>query len=276
VKITRHAEEDTVYSYPYRTFPLLESHLHPKFAIFNAGMKISKILRERSSLQLFDDYPSLDNIWKLYNIWSQPPPMFSKDDKSYINSDPVLVYESGDSPGDDLSDDDYADRYDNRIRSGRGEEYLPPRTRSITAAERDDNFDDDNRANRTKRRRGDGFHPVVRDGNGGDRYDKRIRSGDEYLPPRTRSITAAERANLAKSGHREYKPRKIAKRKAPKRKEPKRKVLSESSNRNPHLLSEATLYRLNRENGEVSWTGDRINRWSNTFEKRRLISTLSF
>ena len=62
VKIMHHAEEDTVYLYPYHTFPLLESHLHPKFAIFNARMKISKILQERSSLQLFDDYPSLNNI----------------------------------------------------------------------------------------------------------------------------------------------------------------------------------------------------------------------
>ena len=31
--------------YPYSTLPRLECHVHPKFAIFDAGLKLIKLLR---------------------------------------------------------------------------------------------------------------------------------------------------------------------------------------------------------------------------------------
>lgn len=221
--------EPAIYLYPFNTLPLLNSHLHPKFAIFDAGTKMAKLIYQRS--EFLDNHPGLIKIWRLYNAWKQSPPKFALGDESYQSSN-VLVREVGnsgddDEGGDDLEEDsDYDGGHNKRNKNGRENGFFRrPRTRSVASAH-----------------------------------------------PRTRSVAAAERdgngGDQIKSGRRGKRNTEKEKR-APEKRAPKRKVLSETSNRNQHLLSEATLSRLDHQIGEAAWTGDRIHQWSKTFPKRK-------
>lgn len=202
--------------YPYRTLPRLKSHLRPEFAIFNAGIKLATLRGDLDQLgKIFEEYPSLVKVEKLYNAWIQKLPNDALNDRSYVDPDEELVPSSEDG-----SDNSKDGNYRSRTKSGHiGEDgfnlHLRPRTRSVAAAERD--------------------------GNGGDQ----IKSGR-----RGKRNTEKEK-------------------RAPEKRAPKRKVLSETSNRNQHLLSEATLSRLDHQIGEAAWTGDRIHQWSKTFPKRK-------
>lgn len=218
----------TAYTYPYRAFPELKSHLHPKFVIFDAGKKLEKLMGISDNppvvMEILNVLPSrpatISNIVKLYSAWIRNIPQDALDDISYVDPNEELVSELEDGSdggdGDDSEDGDYKG-YDSRTKSRRGNGKILCRiTRSISAKRRG------GQSNQTK------F------GNGGSK---------------TRRAPAV-----------------------------KRKVLSDSSTHNQHLLSEATLSRLNQQSGESIWTSDHIRHWSHskTFPKRRkFVSSLS-
>lgn len=160
------ARTGTVHYYPYHTLPLLESHLHPKFAIFNAGSKLKKLETPESFSKLetlFDKYPGLEKTLRLYDAWIRPLPASALKDESYFDPNDILVE---DSNGSEHSDDEDID-YTCQTKSGRGDgfKYFPktrsvaaadrakrPRTRSIAAAEEDGDFET-NQAKSTRRRK---------------------------------------------------------------------------------------------------------------------------
>ena len=130
-------DKAVMYEHPFSTLPLLKSHLHPKFVIFDAGSKVTMLLEQRS--EFLELYPGLGKIYRLYLAWVQPVPKIAQKDKSYRDLNDVLTADSNDE------DRSYHDGHSNRTRSGRGDGFsLRPRTRGV-AAGRDgdgsDNFD---------------------------------------------------------------------------------------------------------------------------------------
>lgn len=221
------SEEAIVHSHPFSTLPLLKSHLHPKFVIFDAGRKIAKMLEQRSGS--LERYSGVDKIYRLYRAWLQPVPITAQKDTSYQDPNDVLTVLTTD----DEEDGSYSDGHSNQTRTGRGDGFrVRPRTRSVTAAKRAGDADADHR-NRAKRNKGEiGDRLPGRDGNGGDDFDDgHDGCAEDRLRPSVKKAS-------------------------------KRKVLSESSNHNQPLLSEATLSRFNQQIGDAAWTGDRIHQWS--------------
>ena len=110
-------------------------------------------LEENALQRLFEDYPNLEKIDLLYNAWIRPIPKLSLQDKSYVDPELQLIYESEDGC-DDPKDSNYIDR----TESGRGDGFhLRPKTR-VAAVERDGNGSDF----RTTSRLGDGYHLRLR------------------------------------------------------------------------------------------------------------------
>jgi hypothetical protein len=132
-----------VHSYPYSTLPRLECHVHPKFAIFEAGMKLNDLLRHEDGKScealknVLERHPSLKKIQILYRVWMYTPNNASED-KTYVDPDLELVCCPPEVSSDDNSD---GSEYGGQSRlaksvAGRGTGYyLSPRTRSETAAE---------------------------------------------------------------------------------------------------------------------------------------------
>ena len=228
-------EEGAIHRYPYSSMPPLESHVHPKFAIFDAGRKLKMLFEESESNQILnkvvEDYPSLSKIQRLYRVWIQPPPNASRNDTSYIDPNFELVSD----PPEDISSD--GSEYDapKRARTllGRGDGfYLRQKTRSMAAGEQAGN--------------GDGTQAGNAQAGKGDRAQ--VGNVDDN------GARGGKRGCGGKRG-----------RKAPK----KRKVLSESFTHNQHRLSEVTLSRINQQFEEAAWTADRIREWSSLSKRMR-------
>jgi hypothetical protein len=226
----------TLHGYPYKTLPNLESHLHPKFAIFDAGRKLKNLTQQSDKplpeiRDLLINYPALYMIQNLYNAWVQKVPANALRELSYIDNSKVEEF----PPYDDIDRDT---NYYGRIALEDGPSNRP-RTRSLAAAVRNDNAGEDGTV-----------HGLM---------DAHI------FRPKTRSIAADDELerNGRGRGRKGRKGRKVN----------KRKVLSESSTNNQHLLSEAALSRINEYFGEVAWTADRILYWSSsmTRKKRKLV-----
>ncbi|KAF9496610.1 hypothetical protein BDN71DRAFT_1588802 [Pleurotus eryngii] len=84
VTITRHLRiptpenpmgpSDTVmHFFPFDTMPLLTSHIHPKFAIFELGRQISALPMDLK-IKLINATPILCSISDIYRAWSETPP----------------------------------------------------------------------------------------------------------------------------------------------------------------------------------------------------------
>ena len=135
---------DDLYVYPYDDLPPLVSHLHPKFAIFDAGRKLKmfgNVSNQQVLEKFYDKYPELQKVWNLYRAWTRVPPIESLEDESYNDPHTVLVFDDN-SYCDDPRDGDCEDRT-NRTKEGRGDGfYLRPRTQSVlvVAAEGNDNL----------------------------------------------------------------------------------------------------------------------------------------
>jgi hypothetical protein len=121
------------YTYPYDSFPLLESHIHPKFVIFAAGSVLDKVIIEDSESNpvyqtLLEDFPSLSKIRELYLAWITPIPSDAVKDTTYYNPrDFTLIYDpenEGDDEGDGDSDDPKDGDYDDQPK--------PPKKRTRT------------------------------------------------------------------------------------------------------------------------------------------------
>ena len=77
--------------YPYHTLPRLKCQLHPKFAIFNAGIKLAELRGNLDKLgKIFEECPSLVKVEKLYNAWIQKIPDDALNDRSYVDPDEEL------------------------------------------------------------------------------------------------------------------------------------------------------------------------------------------
>ena len=102
------------YHFPFDTFPLLQSHLHPKFVIFDAGRKLAT-LRGDSLQDLYTEFPSLRDILPLYRGWILPPPPEHLHDPTYT---PLAIPEDDDisSDDDDSKDEDYDDTRTNATK----------------------------------------------------------------------------------------------------------------------------------------------------------------
>ena len=95
--------------YPFQTLPLLKSHLHPKFAIINAGRKLATSSSAYSP-QLMLDYPSLSHVLTLYLCWTRSPPPESDQDPAFHRPYDDDASDGDDEDEDDPRDDDYDDR----------------------------------------------------------------------------------------------------------------------------------------------------------------------
>ncbi|KAF8635004.1 hypothetical protein AX17_004050 [Amanita inopinata Kibby_2008] len=106
----------STYMYPFDGFPLLTSHLHPRFVILEAGRRLN--LLDAAVLLLFvTRHPILTQVSQIFSAWTCHRPATAMDDKSY-NPD----------KDDDNRDDDFASsgvgssretdphRYDSRKR----------------------------------------------------------------------------------------------------------------------------------------------------------------
>ena len=54
--------------YPFKTLPLLKSHIHPKFVIFNAGAKLADLATADIS-KLVENFPGLSSVITIYDAW---------------------------------------------------------------------------------------------------------------------------------------------------------------------------------------------------------------
>ena len=105
----------TTHYYPFETLPIIKSHLHPKFAIVNAGQKIQKLGTTNGKIfgRVVTDYPILGDLMRVYMAWLQPADL---DDKSFnVPFVPPLELIGGNSRSDDgHNDNDDDSDYDNR------------------------------------------------------------------------------------------------------------------------------------------------------------------
>lgn len=66
------ATDFTFYAYPYENFPVIISHVHPRYVIYNAGQKISRNCRT-----YLEEYPSLAldilGVKDTYEAWTSAP-----------------------------------------------------------------------------------------------------------------------------------------------------------------------------------------------------------
>lgn len=99
--------------YPYSSFPRIESHLHPKFVIYNAGHKLFKCPADRLS-ELFRDFPSLASVRLLYEAWIRGPQGHEAQDPSFK---PPEADDKDDDEDDDDDDDGKDSDYDDRTQS---------------------------------------------------------------------------------------------------------------------------------------------------------------
>lgn len=77
-------EHGSIHVYPFNSLPLLKSHIHPKYVIFDTGSKLAE--SEQDVIQELEDvFPTLhfSSIMALYSAWIRSPPAKSKKDHSY-------------------------------------------------------------------------------------------------------------------------------------------------------------------------------------------------
>lgn len=108
--------ECIAHTYPFNTFPIFESHLHPKFVIFNAGRKLNFLqIRVQNLVNESVDSASLNSVMKLYDAWLRPPPDVK--DESYDAPVDECTTDEDDSD-DDIGDEDDED-YNGRATSSK-------------------------------------------------------------------------------------------------------------------------------------------------------------
>ena len=223
--------------FPFNTLPLLETHLHPKFVIFDAGRKLAGLnLQNFSSLQklvelnVFPNLPNqLSTIADLYRAWILQPPAEAQEDPAYT------------VPDDDANEDE-----GNRTASGRG--LLWPRPiRQKTPVE-----DDSDNQNNTPPRRLRLIRQKVPVEDDSD-------SQNNTPPRRLRPIRQKTPVEDDSDSQSNTPPRRLGM---------KRKAPAKHPNSRP-TLSKATLSTHNQQLGEAPWTDDLIRKWSKSYPKKR-------
>ena len=258
--------ETILHKYPYNTLPLLKSHLHPKFVIYNAGIKLSKLLRVKNPTvrdpeveAVYDNYPAddLNAIIMLHEAWTRSPslPDGALEDPTYVLPNTMLVRkdssDDGGDGGDGVRDGGRADDSDYVCSDGDGDglQQQPPlRTRSVTAKQ-------------TESGRADGLcyrqNEIVS-------AEPGRAAAEQGRDPQHVGAGRGARRGAGRGARRGTGEDTAGKR----RKVTKRKVFSESSAHNQQFLSEATLNSFDRHFGVAGWTGDSIRQWSSATKKR--------
>lgn len=79
----------TTHIYPFPNFPLIRTHIHPKFAILEAGRQLlSMITSERQSFhRVTSTYPITEDVLDIYTAWTRDRPVEAEDDEGYISQD---------------------------------------------------------------------------------------------------------------------------------------------------------------------------------------------
>jgi hypothetical protein len=99
--------------YPFKTLPIIKSHLHPKFAIVNAGRKIQKLgtTMVKDFRRVLLDFPILRVVMDVYTAWVRPADL---NDKSFnvlpVHPLELIGGDSGSDDGDNYDDSDYDNR----------------------------------------------------------------------------------------------------------------------------------------------------------------------
>ena len=65
----------TTHHYPFKTLPTIKSHLHPKFAIVNAGAKMQELSDKNYDdfARVLRDFPCLRLVMDLLTAWKRSP-----------------------------------------------------------------------------------------------------------------------------------------------------------------------------------------------------------
>jgi hypothetical protein len=106
-------EDMAVHTYPYDKLPILQSHLHPKFVLINAG---SKLVDLKTALinKIFEDFPITRKVVELYQAWTRPITDNNVDNDPSYNPPHVSDVDDSDDPiivnGDDPNNSDYDDK----------------------------------------------------------------------------------------------------------------------------------------------------------------------
>lgn len=108
------------HTYPFTTLPLMTSHLHPKFAILEAGRKL-ETLETNNVAELIGSYPSLGDVVVLYGAWTRAVPGNAMADRTYNNPDENDSSDHDDDrrEEDSSNDEDYKDNRSQHTSCGR-------------------------------------------------------------------------------------------------------------------------------------------------------------
>jgi hypothetical protein len=101
-------------TYPFTSHPTLRSHLHPKFAILEAGRKLTSMKSYHLKNLLCS--PQLQQVVGIYHAWTRNDlPLDWKDDVGF--NPPLLSTNTGNTDSDDETvADRYGDRYGRHAR----------------------------------------------------------------------------------------------------------------------------------------------------------------
>jgi hypothetical protein len=122
-------EHVNVHTYPFKTLPLLQSHLHPEFVLIDAGRKLLNLKTDPLN-KIFEDFPITIKVIDLYEAWTRPITDNNVDNDPSYNP-PKNGDDDDDSDSDDPNDGDYDDKTE-LARLG----YRPKR-RASTGIKRD-------------------------------------------------------------------------------------------------------------------------------------------
>ena len=103
-------DQFTTHTYPFNTLPLLESHIHPKFVIINAGIKLERFDNTVID-KLVKDFPGVSSLRTLYNLWTGRIPDTALADPSYN------VTRNNDKDDDDKGEDNNGMPGKNKVRN---------------------------------------------------------------------------------------------------------------------------------------------------------------
>ncbi|KAL0957225.1 hypothetical protein HGRIS_001039 [Hohenbuehelia grisea] len=117
-----------VHVFPFDDIPVLKSHIHPKFAIFQLGRQISGLAADKKA-SLLNANPILCSVLDLHKAWSESLPAGADEDSEF--NQPLDDSDDDDSDGggrggDDPGDGDYSDVPTIPRRDGKRKATMPP------------------------------------------------------------------------------------------------------------------------------------------------------
>ncbi|PPR07168.1 hypothetical protein CVT24_010721 [Panaeolus cyanescens] len=78
------ARDVTIHDFPYNTFPVITSHVDPRFVILHLSQTVFGDTDVNVRMELIEKYPYLDEAWSLFETWTGGIPTHALKDKTYI------------------------------------------------------------------------------------------------------------------------------------------------------------------------------------------------